>query len=203
MRCCVVVLSCTVLLTGCQRGSDAARQKSDTPRPTDTGKQMTQISLAYETGNSKIGISSYTLISDNVDAQRRDAEAIMQVKTSFPLAVQTKDRALFEKILARDFVFRGEGEPGMLRREDYINDRTNPSGGEVLTADYENIALQLFGDIAVMTYRNIVKGTNDKGQADPPEHIAWADIYVKENGEWKIGSVHVIDYRMERADSPP
>ncbi len=109
--------------------------------------------------------------------------------------MQTKDPALFEKILARDFVFRGES--GMLRREDYIKNRTAPSQAKVLTADYENIALQFFGDIAVMTYRNIVKGTNDEGQPDPPEYISWADIYVKENGKWKIGSVHVVDYRTE------
>jgi ketosteroid isomerase-like protein len=118
----------------------------------------------------------------------------MQVKKNFPLAVQTKDRALFERILARDFIFRGE--MGIMRRDEYIKDRTT-SLGKVLTADYENIALQFFGDIAVMTYRNIVKGTDEKGAPDPPEYISWMDVYVKENSEWKLGSVHVIDYRTE------
>jgi ketosteroid isomerase-like protein len=160
---------------------------------------MTQVSIKYETGNPNIGIGGYTLISNNAEAHRADAEAVMQVKKNFPLAVQSKDRALFEKILARDFVFRGES--GMLRREDYINNRADPSQGKVLTADYENIALQFFGDIAVMTYRNLIKGTNEKGQPDPPEYISWADIYVKENGEWKIGSVHVI--RVEELKSVP
>ena len=200
MRYFVVLWICTILLTGRQSGAQSVDRKSDTPRPNDADNQATQISIKYETGNPNIGISSYTLISINAEAQRAEAEAVMHVKKNFPLAVQTKDRALFEKILARDFVFRGES--GMLRREGYINNRTDPSQGKVLTADYENIVLQFFGDIAVMTYRNIVKGTNDRGQPDPSEYISWADIYVEENGRWKIGSVHVIDYRTEKANCP-
>ena len=201
MRYFAVLLLGTIMLAGCKTEAESVNRQSDSPKQKEAGKQMTQLIVKYDTGSPNVGISSYALITDKAEAHRTDAEAIMQVKKNFPLAVQTKDRALFEKILARDFVFRGEGENGLLRRENYINDRTNPSSGKVLTADYENIALQFFGDIAVMTYRNIVKGTNEKGQPDPAEYISWADVYVKENGEWKIGAAHVIDYRTEKADS--
>ena len=202
MRNLLALSICAVLLTGGgQSRAESDDRKSAMPRPSDARHRITQVSIKYETGNPNIGITGYTLISPNAEAQRADAEAVMRVKKNFPLAVQTKDRALFEKILARDFVFRGES--GMLDREDYINDRTNPSRGKVLTADYENIALQFFAEIAVMTYRNLVKSTDSKGQPDPPEYISWADIYVRENGEWKIGSVHVVDVRTEKAKSPP
>jgi hypothetical protein len=59
-------------------------------------------------------------LSDDAEAHRADAETVMRVKKNFPLAVMTKDKALFERILARNFIFRGEGENGLLRREDYI-----------------------------------------------------------------------------------
>jgi hypothetical protein len=138
-------------VNGLPKRGELGNRQSDTPKQNDVGRQVMQVSITYETGNSNIGIDGYTLISNNAEAHRADAEAVMQVKQHVPLAVHTKDRAVFEKILVRDFVFRGE--PGMLRRENYMSNRTNPSGGNVLTADYENIALQCFGDIAVMTYR--------------------------------------------------
>jgi ketosteroid isomerase-like protein len=194
MKCFVILLICSLLLTGCQNRTEPVAQKPNVPPTNEIGKEIVQTNVKFDSGNPNIGINSYTLISDNAEKQRADAEAIMQVKKNFPLAVQTKDHALFERILARDFIFRGE--MGIMRRDEYIKDRTS-SLGKVLTADYENIALQFFGDIAVMTYRNIVKGTDEKGAPDPPEYISWMDVYVKENSEWKIGSVHVIDYRTE------
>ena len=198
MRYFAFTLLLITLLTGCQVGERSTNQQSNLVEHTGVSKNLSQLTIKTETNNPNIGISSYTLITDDAEAHRQDAEAIMQVKKNFPLAVQTKDRALFEHILARDFIFRGEGEGGLLGREDYINDRTNPSGGRVLSADFKNLVLQFFGDIAVMTYRNIVKGTDASGQPDPAEYISWADIYVREGGEWKLGAAHVIDYRTEK-----
>ena len=97
-----------------------------------------------------------------------------------------------------DFVdhFRGEGEEGLLRRDDYINNRVQ-SQGAIGFVQYENMVLQFIGDTAVITYRNVLKNKDANGQPDDTEYISWADIYVKEEGEWKIGAVHVIDYRTE------
>lgn len=29
------------------------------------------------------------------------------------------------------------------------------------------------------------------------EHISWVDIYIIEDGKWKIGAAHSFDYRLE------
>lgn len=52
------------------------------------------------------------------------------------------------------------------------------------TVKYENLVLQFLGDVAVLTYRNSVKGTDDIGKA-VTEHYCWADFYFKESGKWK------------------
>jgi hypothetical protein len=39
-----------------------------------------------------------------------EAEAMMRLRAKLPLAVQTKDAALFDRILARGFTFRAEDE---------------------------------------------------------------------------------------------
>ncbi len=185
---------CLILFTSCQVSEKTANQSSSLSNQTDGSKKLSQVIIKEETGNPNIGITSYTLITDNAEAHRADAEAVMRVKKNFPLAVLTKDRALFERILARNFVFRGEG--GMGSREDYINKRVQPGLGFVV--QYENMVLQFFGEIAVITYRNVIKNKDANGQPDGTEYMSWADVYVKENGEWKIGAAHVIDYREEK-----
>ena len=59
-------------------------------------------------------------------------------------------------------------------------------------ARYENLVLQFFGDTAVLTYRNIVK---EKDEKDVPTTwlYTWADVWVKEDSEWKVGAIYVID----------
>ena len=188
---------CLILFTGCQVNKKAANQPSNLSSQPEVGKNFSQVIIKEETGNPKIGISSYTLITDDAEAHRADAEAVMRVKKNFPLAVMTKDRALFERILARNFVFRGEGENGLLRREDYINNRVQ-STGAIELVQYENMVLQFFGEIAVITYRNVLKNKDASGQPEDTEYISWADVYVKEDGEWKIGTAHIIDYRTEK-----
>jgi hypothetical protein len=186
-----------IFLTGCQGDEKNGSQQSNLSKQTEVSRKSSQVIIKEETGNPKISISSYTLITDNAEAHRSDAEAVMQIKKNFPLAVMTKDRALFEQILARNFVFRGEGENGLLLREDYINDRVQ-SQGAIELVQYENMVLQFFGEIAVITYRNVLKNKDASGQPDDTEYISWADVYVKEDGEWKIGAAHVIDYRTEK-----
>jgi hypothetical protein len=55
--------------------------------------------------------------------------------------MQTKDAALFDRILARGFTFReADGRP--LRKDAYIRDRVQQSE-TVAAARYENVVLQV------------------------------------------------------------
>jgi Domain of unknown function (DUF4440) len=77
----------------------------------------------------------------------------MQVKIELPRAVQTKEADRFDRILARNFVFRTDDQ--FYNRADYIRARAN-NKDTVRTAAYENVVLQFIGDIAFLTYRNVV-----------------------------------------------
>jgi ketosteroid isomerase-like protein len=185
------VLLWLIPFTGCQVSEKSARQQSDSIKQPGTAKRYSQATLKVDYGISTVGISNYTLITDDVEAHRKDADAIMRVKKDWPLAMQTKDEALFNRILARDFTFRGEDE--FFERVNYIRDRVD-SPVAVETAIYENLALQFFDEVAVLTYRNIVKGKDDRGEAETWLYN-WSDIFVKEDGEWKIGASHLIGGR--------
>jgi hypothetical protein len=167
--------------------STSAEPARDQPK----AKPATQVTLTIRSKYPQVRLSSYTLISDDVEATKADAEAVMQVKTELPRAVQTKEADKFDRILARNFVFRANDE--FYNRADYIRARVN-NKDTVMTADYENVVLQFIGDIAFLTYRNIV--VIQPGGPENTAHMTWADILVKEDGKWKFSAVHLIDSKM-------
>jgi hypothetical protein len=141
-----------------------------------------------------VDIRNYTLITNNFKPDNINAIEILKLKRSLPLAMQGKDSILFDNILAHDFTYRGEDE-FYKNKKDYIHNRINATW-TIDTVKYQNLVLQFFGEIAVLTYRNILHGSDDNGKADI-EHYSWADIYTKENGKWKIKGIHEIESRVE------
>lgn len=142
-----------------------------------------------------VDISGYTLITGPGEDRNEDATRILETKRKWPLAMQSLEKAAFEEILARGFTFAGDGQ--LMNRADYIADRTTPSEWKITHVQYDNLTLQFFGDIGVLSYRNRVTNENTETGATEIEYIDWVDVYVQENGQWKIGSAHVVDFRME------
>jgi hypothetical protein len=48
----------------------------------------------------------------------------------------------------------------------------------------------------MLTYRNILNHTDSAGKPDML-YLTWADVWVKEDGKWKIGAIHLISERVE------
>ena len=187
----IITMLCTlVVYSGCRTNKQSANQQTDSSKQKGTGKRFSQVVLKVDYVVPTVGISEYTLITDDLEAQRKDAEAIMRRKKDMPLAVQRHDAALFNSWCARDFVARGEHE-FLGSREKYIQDRVNATWN-VSDARYENLVLQFFGETALLTYRNIVKEKDEKGV--PTTWLyTWADVWVKVDGEWKVEAIYVID----------
>lgn len=155
-----------------------------------------QITIPNERRIPGVDLSGFTLITSNREADRREAEAIVEVKLSWPRAMQTKDTSMFDRILARNFTFREAGGR-LFERDAYIRDRVQRSE-TVVSARYDNVVLQLFGPIAVMTSRNVVSGTDAAGKRET-WHMSWADVFVREDGRWKIAASHMVSERVEKA----
>ena len=157
-------------------------------------RRYQQLLIRADQQSANIDINSYTLITNNPKGHRIEATQIMRVKADWPRAMQTKDKALFESVLAPDFTFRAEDE--WFERDAYIHDRVN-SKEQVLKVRYENLVLQIFDRIAVLTYRNVLNHTDEKGAPDTL-YLSWADVFVKGRDGWKIGGSHLISARSER-----
>jgi ketosteroid isomerase-like protein len=194
MRLLVFVLLWAIVWTESQAGRYGDSQTKQAEIKREAHKQYTQQTISLDRPSSKVDISSYVLITADLEADRGDAEAIIRLRAKLPQAVQTKDAALFDRILARGFTFRAADE--FWNREQYIRARVEEPE-TVGPARYENLVLQLFGEVAVSTYRNIVQLTDASGKPETL-YMTWASVYVKEDGEWKIGAVHMIDKKSNR-----
>lgn len=113
----------------------------------------------------------------------------MQAKMDWPRAMQTKERSDFEKILAKNFTLHSP--EGFADRAAYIENRvSDPS--KVKTAGYDNLVLQLFTDHAILTYNNVVED-EPGGPTAWKDRMTWMDDFVKEDGQWKVGSSRMIN----------
>lgn len=150
-----------------------------------------------ETNNTPtVDIEKYFLVSRPGEDRKNDAAEIMKIKRQWPLVMQNPSVAGFDSLLTADFIFTGDGN--LLNRKEYIEDRTAPSEWQITHVKYFNLNLQFFNDIALLSYRNEVTNKDSLTGAIEIEFISWSDVYKKENGKWKIGAAHVIDFRMEK-----
>jgi ketosteroid isomerase-like protein len=169
-----------IILTGCNQRVEKVHDADKT--------KFTQHIIKQNNKLNTVGIDSFILITKSIHADEKKAEEVMEVKKKWPLAMQKKDRNLFEDILAKDFTFRAGNE--FYNRKEYIQDRIKTSI-IVDTALYENLVLQFFDNTALLTYRNIVTGKDSIGVPEVWQY-SWADVYMQENGKWKIAGSHLI-----------
>ncbi len=175
-------LLCIIILIGYQATKNCAYGQYDSTKQAAAGKIFSQIKVIPDYNTPTVQIDSLILITDDSAAHVNDAKAILRAKVIIPLAMQKHDASLFDSLLAKGFTARGEDE--FFERDEFI--RTRVEGKWMISyVQYENMVLQFFGEIAILTYRNTVK---EKDATGMPKiwHFTWADVWVKEDGKWKI-----------------
>lgn len=181
-------------ITSCVSCSKSA-EGSGHPLPKGSSSAI-QITLADQK-TPTVQLESFTLIQSPGNDFRDEALKILTVKRKWPLAMQSQNKAAFDSILAQDFTFKGIGE--FFNRQDYIENRIQPSAWKITWVAYENVCLEfLNANLAILTYKNRIKNVHDITAAIEFERISWVDVYTRENGIWKIKSAHAIDYQLEK-----
>jgi hypothetical protein len=160
-------------------------------KPEKVNYQM--IEVIDDNSTPTVEIKKYRLIAN--EDRKKDATQIIALKRDWPLVMQSPGRIGFDTLLSQNFTFSGDKQ--LLNREEYITNRIKPSDWKITHVKYDNLTLQLFGNTALLTYKNEVTNENINTKAIETEYISWADIYVLENGKWKIGASHTIDFRLE------
>lgn len=185
----IISLISFIVTVGCNDNKTLSIHQSGTTQQNENSKKYIQVNFKVDLNTPTVGINNFTLITNDLQRDSSNAQAIIRAKVILPLAMQKHDSTLFDSVLAKDFISQGEGE--FFNRNEYIQDRVN---GKWMISDvqYENLVLEFFGDFAVLTYRNKVKEKDEFGK----ENLFlwfWTDIWIKENGEWKIRVLRAIN----------
>ncbi|MBX3244580.1 MAG: nuclear transport factor 2 family protein [Acidobacteria bacterium] len=192
-----VALICAVLfLSGCNDVGPKDQQKENiSTTSTPASVAFTAEEIIEENKTPTVDIAKYTLVSSAGEKRKEDAAKVLQLKRRWPLAMQSLDKNEFESILARDFTFTDAGK--MMNREEYISDRTTEDAWKITHVVYDNMTLQFFGEVAVLSYRNRVTNDHSKTKEREIEIIHWVDVYKKESNEWKLAAAQVVDFKIE------
>lgn len=185
-----ILLATLVVASSCKE-----RQKPNKNAEMITASNYSTVVIAEDNSTPSVDISKYTLINESQKDRRTDAKEIMKVKRKWPLAMQSLNPLEFDSILSKNFTFKGSDK--FFTRADYIKNRTTPDEWKITFVKYDNVTLQFFGDTGILSYVNHITNKNVNTGAIEYEHISWVDIYVIEDGKWKIGAAHSIDYRIE------
>lgn len=180
------ILAISVLIiSACKDGNN--KPKSNPEK--DSSKKYVQVNYKINVNTPTVSITNYTLISNDLSRDSLNAREIIKAKVLLPLAMQRHDAVLFDSILAKDFISHGEDE--FFNRQEYIDNRVH---GKWLITDvkYENLVLEFFGDSGMLTYRNKVTEKDESGKVTLYTWF-WTDIWVKENGRWKIRVLRALN----------
>lgn len=185
-----ILLASSVIIFSCNEGQKA----SNNPEKNLSNIYSTVV-ITEDNSTPSVDISKYTLIEDPQRDRRNDANEIIKVKKKWPLAMQSLNPLEFDSILSKKFTFKGSDK--FFTRADYIRNRTTPDEWKITFVKYDNVTLQFFGETGILSYVNRITNKNVYTGAIEYEYISWVDIYVIEDGKWKIGAAHSIDYRLE------
>jgi hypothetical protein len=155
----------------------------------ESEKKYIQVNIKVDLKTPTVGIKSFTLITNDLQRDISNAQVIIQAKVMLPLAMQKHDETLFDSVLSKDFIYHGE--EAFFNRKEYIHDRVNAKW-MISDVQYENMVLEFFDDFGVLTYRNKVKERDESGK-DQLYFWFWTDIWIKENGRWKIKDLRAIN----------
>ena len=176
--------------------ANQARSKAEIPNAADSKAEapagpLKRHIVSFDEVYPAVSLKEYALVTDNFERDRPEADAVIKAKIGLPHAMQTKKREDFDAVLGRIFTFTSQDE--FVDREGYIANRVgDPS--KVKQADYRSVTVQFIDGRALVTYSNIVEdqpGGPGAWKAD----MTWADVLVKQDGQWKYETVHQIDFR--------
>ena len=122
--------------------------------------------------------------------RRQDPTAtILALEQRIFRAIEAKDPAALEPILADDFVFRDSRGGDLTRAEFLKNVASIPA--KIESVHGEHLKVDVYGDTAILTGLQRATVTADGKQT--ASNGAFADVFMKRRGQWQLVLAHSVD----------
>jgi len=92
-------------------------------------------------------------------------------------------------VLTDDFVYRSPGR--QVARDDFL-ELCAAFPYEIISIQGEDLSVNVYGNIAVVTGLQIAKTAGDEGEEEKSA-VAFTDVFVKEQGKWMLSLAHAVD----------
>jgi len=117
---------------------------------------------------------------------------ILRLEDQWRLAQKANDAKAFMTLLAPDLTFIGTS--GSLRdRSDYMASRSGSWIPRAETYEYSELRVRMFGDVAIVTGREVTTGEGVSGAG------RFTHVWAARSGEWRLVAIQ----RTEIADAKP
>jgi len=116
---------------------------------------------------------------------------VLAVQNRFWTALANKDRALFEAILAPEFIAISPGEPDQSREE--LIERLTGLHGITGELSGERIRVHIYGDVAVLTGVQVAEITLPGGGSAIISRIMLTNVFRNEGGQWRMVLSHALE----------
>ena len=110
-------------------------------------------------------------------------QTLIALETNWSQAAIARDGATLDRFYADEYVFTNEDGVTSNKAKEIAN---ITSGAFRLTAfKFNDLKVRLYGDVAVVTGENNIKGTWEDINKDISGPYRFTDVFVKRNGRWQ------------------
>ena len=116
-------------------------------------------------------------------------QALLLLEEEIFTAVKNRDTDTLEGVLTDDFVYRSPGK--QVARDDFLK-LCAAFPCEIISIQGEELGVNVYGDIAVVTGLQIAKTAGGEGEEETSA-VAFTDVFVKQEGKWMLSLAHAVD----------
>jgi ketosteroid isomerase-like protein len=116
-------------------------------------------------------------------------QALLLLEEEIFTAVKNRDTDALERVLTDDFVYRSPGQ--QVARDDFLK-LCAAFPYEIISIQGEELSVNVYGDIAVITGLQIAKTAGGGGEEETSA-VAFTDVFVKHEAKWMLSLAHAVD----------
>ena len=149
---------------------------------------------SFVLGQAKDKMSKKAESQHQASQHSKAEEEILKLERAYLDARVKQDKAALNLLIADDYVANGSNGSGSTNKQEMIDRAgTTPSGQKIVSLDFDEARVRIYGDTAVLTGRRQIKTEQGQGQ------LRFMHIFVKRQSRWQMVASQVTSIPQQEA----